>query len=55
MRSFDELLQPDGNSSGKMETLPKVLLIVGYKKVGKTTLIEKGSPSFLTTAIEWAR
>ena len=44
MRSFDELLQPDGNSIGKMETLPKVLLIVGYKKVGKTTLIEKLIP-----------
>lgn len=44
MRSFDELLQPDGNSIGKMETLPKVLLIVGYKKVGKTTLIEKRIP-----------
>jgi len=27
-----------------METLPKVLLIVGYKKVGKTTLIEKLIP-----------
>ena len=37
-------LLPNGNGIGKMETLPKVLLIVGYKKVGKTTLIEKLIP-----------
>lgn len=30
--------------STKAETTPKVLLIVGYKKVGKTTLIEKLIP-----------
>jgi hypothetical protein len=35
MRSFDELLQPDGNSIGKMETLPKVLLIVGLQESRK--------------------
>jgi formylmethanofuran dehydrogenase subunit E len=30
--------------NSKAETIPKVLLIVGYKKVGKTTLIEKLIP-----------
>jgi formylmethanofuran dehydrogenase subunit E len=34
-------LLPNGNGINKKETAPKVLLIVGYKKVGKTTLIEK--------------
>ena len=32
----------------KLETLPKVLLVVGYKKVGKTTLIEKLIPELST-------
>jgi formylmethanofuran dehydrogenase subunit E len=37
-------LLPVGNGTRKMATLPKVLLIVGFKKVGKTTLIEKLIP-----------
>ena len=37
-------LLPVGNGTSKTATLPKVLLIVGYKKVGKTTLIEKLIP-----------
>ena len=37
-------LLPIGNGTSKKATLPKVLLIVGYKKVGKTTLIEKLIP-----------
>jgi len=35
---------PNGNGLSKPETNPKVLLIVGSKKVGKTTLIEKLIP-----------
>jgi formylmethanofuran dehydrogenase subunit E len=35
---------PNGNGLSKMETNPKILLIVGSKKVGKTTLIEKLIP-----------
>jgi formylmethanofuran dehydrogenase subunit E len=35
---------PNGNGFSKNATIPKVLLIVGYKKVGKTTLIEKLIP-----------
>jgi formylmethanofuran dehydrogenase subunit E len=35
---------PNGNGLSKTETNPKVLLIVGSKKVGKTTLIEKLIP-----------
>ncbi|MGH7817431.1 MAG: molybdopterin-guanine dinucleotide biosynthesis protein B, partial [Candidatus Binatia bacterium] len=37
-------LLPNGNGIGAQATNPKVLLIVGYKKVGKTTLIEKLIP-----------
>ena len=37
-------LLPEGNRITRTETTPKVLLIVGYKKVGKTTLIEKLIP-----------
>jgi len=33
--------------SSNIETTPKVLLIVGYKKVGKTTLIEKLIPELV--------
>jgi molybdopterin-guanine dinucleotide biosynthesis adapter protein len=35
---------PNGNGLSKTETNPKILLIVGSKKVGKTTLIEKLIP-----------
>ena len=35
---------PKGDGITATETAPKVLLIVGYKKVGKTTLIEKLIP-----------
>jgi formylmethanofuran dehydrogenase subunit E len=35
---------PNGNGLSKTETKPKILLIVGSKKVGKTTLIEKLIP-----------
>ena len=35
---------PIGNGLSKTETNPKILLIVGSKKVGKTTLIEKLIP-----------
>jgi formylmethanofuran dehydrogenase subunit E len=35
---------PTGNGSNRTETDPKILLIVGSKKVGKTTLIEKLIP-----------
>ena len=41
MCSFDEA-QPNGRD--KTRSLPKVVLVVGYKKVGKTTLIEKLIP-----------
>ncbi len=37
-------LHPNGRANGAKTTSPKVLLIVGYKKVGKTTLIEKLIP-----------
>jgi formylmethanofuran dehydrogenase subunit E len=37
-------LFPNGNAISAQATNPKVLLIVGYKKVGKTTLIEKLIP-----------
>jgi formylmethanofuran dehydrogenase subunit E len=33
-----------GNGAGNHTSVPKILLIVGYKKVGKTTLIEKIIP-----------
>jgi molybdopterin-guanine dinucleotide biosynthesis protein B len=35
---------PNGNGFSENATIPKVLLIVGHKKVGKTTLIEKLIP-----------
>jgi len=35
---------PRHHPSEKTESLPKVVLVVGYKKVGKTTLIEKLIP-----------
>lgn len=41
-------LLPNGNGISKIETTPKVLLIVGYKKAGKTTLIEKLIPELST-------
>ena len=41
--SQEELLSQD-HANGAISTNPKVLLIVGYKKVGKTTLIEKLIP-----------
>ncbi len=41
--SQEELLS-QGRVNGAKTTSPKVLLIVGYKKVGKTTLIEKLIP-----------
>jgi len=37
-------LRSNGHANGAKTTNPKVLLIVGYKKVGKTTLIEKLIP-----------
>jgi formylmethanofuran dehydrogenase subunit E len=37
-------LRSNGHANGAITTNPKVLLIVGYKKVGKTTLIEKLIP-----------
>ena len=37
-------LLPNSNDIGNIKTTPNVLLIVGYKKVGKTTLIEKLIP-----------
>ena len=37
-------LPSNGDANGAKTTDPKVLLIVGYKKVGKTTLIEKLIP-----------
>ncbi len=37
-------LLPTGNGISKIATTPKILLIVGYKKVGKTSLIEKLIP-----------
>ena len=37
-------LLPNGNGTAKANGKPKILLIVGYKKVGKTTLIEKLIP-----------
>jgi len=37
-------LLPESNPVNKTETTPKVVLIVGYKKVGKTTLIERLVP-----------
>jgi len=37
-------LRSNGHANGVKTTNPKVLLIVGYKKVGKTTLIEKLIP-----------
>jgi formylmethanofuran dehydrogenase subunit E len=37
-------LQFIGNGAGHHASLPKLLLIVGYKKAGKTTLIEKLIP-----------
>lgn len=37
-------LSSNGHPIGESATSPKVLLIVGYKKVGKTTLIEKLIP-----------
>lgn len=40
-------LLPNGNATEKTELKPKVLLIVGYKKVGKTSLIEKLIPELL--------
>ncbi len=39
-----EELRSNGHVNGAKTTNPKVLLIVGYKKVGKTTLIEKLIP-----------
>jgi len=39
-----EELRSNGHANGAKTTNPKVLLIVGYKKVGKTTLIEKLIP-----------
>jgi formylmethanofuran dehydrogenase subunit E len=39
-----EELRSNGHANGAKTTKPKVLLIVGYKKVGKTTLIEKLIP-----------
>ena len=41
--SQDEL-PSNGHANGAKHNSPKVLLIVGYKKVGKTTLIEKLIP-----------
>jgi len=41
MRSFDE---PEPKRPGKPRSFPKVVLVVGHKKVGKTTLIEKLVP-----------
>jgi formylmethanofuran dehydrogenase subunit E len=35
---------PKGSGSSKLESVPNIVLIVGYKKVGKTTLIEKLIP-----------
>jgi len=35
---------PNGNGLSKLETNPKILLVVGSKKVGKTKLIEKLIP-----------
>jgi formylmethanofuran dehydrogenase subunit E len=40
----EEELRSNRHVSGVITTNPKVLLIVGYKKVGKTTLIEKLIP-----------
>ena len=40
----EEALRSNGHANGVKATNPKVLLIVGYKKVGKTTLIEKLIP-----------
>jgi len=40
----EEELRSNGHANGVKATNPKVLLIVGYKKVGKTTLIEKLIP-----------
>jgi formylmethanofuran dehydrogenase subunit E len=39
-----EKLSSNGRGNGAKTTSPKVVLIVGYKKVGKTTLIEKLIP-----------